>query len=128
MPLVDTALVLGDLRITRWGLVTVMNPDRTILREYQITPQQAQDVHTNKGPPPGVTLAEWQSGLVMVASRPCLSGECVANPDGTLIVNTGIKTVAGKIEVTLTKLQHSEWAQVDGKIQIEAALKIALGI
>ena len=128
MALVDTNLILGDLRVTRWGLVTVMLEDRTIDREHQITPAEADAVHAGRALPPGVTLDEWQSGRVMVSSRPCLAGECVRNPDGTLIINTRILAVAGKIQATLTKCQPSEWEFVGGKVRIEESIKLGLGL
>lgn len=105
---------------TKWGLVTVLNPDQTINRQYRITAQEAEAVHRgNNVLPPNCTHEEWSSGLVIVASRPCNPGQAVINPDGTLVMNLGIKEINSRVLVSLATLTSDEWEQMDSEKKVK---------
>ena len=114
---------------TKWGLVTVLNPDHIIQREYRITAEEAEAVYKgNNVLPPGCTQEEWEKGLVMVASRPCHPGQAVANPDGTLIVNCGIEEKNNRINVSLLCVAPNGWRIAGNHLMINSDIidKIAL--
>lgn len=108
---------------TKWGLVTVDNADGTLNREYVITAAEADAVaQGNNVLPPGCTQAEWESGLVTVNTRPCHVGQAVRNPDGTMIVNYGVAKVGKRVDVSLMKLEATEWEKIGDTVMIDAAV------
>jgi len=125
---VDTPLKLVDVRVTQWGLVTIMNPDYSVSKEYEITADEAAAVHAGKALPPGCTREQWESGLVMVASRPCREGDACVNDDGSMIINNGIVKKGDRIEVTLLKVPSSEYEIAAEKIKLstDAAQQLEL--
>jgi hypothetical protein len=113
-----TGIQITDMT-TKWGLVTVANPDSSINRQYTISAEDAQIVATgNNILPPGVTAEEWHGGWAVMSGRPCNIGNGVVNPDGSLIVNYGVQKVAGKINVSLMLIPPHEWELVDGIVHI----------
>ena len=98
---------------TKWGMVIVYDAAGTIKRKFVITAAIAERVHarlsiTAQHP---VLAALWATGRVAVESRPCNAGQCVANPDGTLMVNTGIDTsVTDAVTVTVTAVPQGLWS------------------
>ncbi len=122
MAKVPTGVRLTDLS-TKWGLVTIANKDGVIEREYAITAKEADAVaQGNNVLPPGCTAEEWASGLVMVTTRPCNPGQAVINPDGSLVVNYGVETRAGKVNVSLMKCFPHEFERVGDALHINAAV------
>lgn len=119
--MIDTGIVLVD-GSTKWGLVTVMDKDANIVREYEITAAEADAVRYGGSAPPGCTKDEWESGLVMVATRPCLPGQAFRNPDGTLVVNYGKEERGGKISVHLMQLAPAEWEISGEKVRMPASI------
>lgn len=111
----------------RWGLVTVMAEDTSIVRQYQITGEDVAAIQAG-GNPPGCTIEEWQSGRVLVHGRPCLPGMGVVNPDGNLMVNYGVEEVAGRIDARVMKIPPSEWQLVGGVVHIDAAVAEEMGV
>ena len=113
MKLLPTGIKLTDAS-TKWGLVTVANPDGTLNRQYSITGKEADAVaQGNNVVPPGCTDEEWFAGLVMVACRPCNPGQAYLNPDGELIVNYGVTEKDGRVSVNLMQCFPGEFT-VDG--------------
>ena len=117
---VPTSIQITDFS-TKWGLVTVANPDGSINREYTITGAQADAVvKNNKTVPSGCTSDEWFSGRVMVATKPCNVGQAVINPDGSLIVNYGVSKVSGRIQAALMKCFPTEYSVVTGVLYLNS--------
>jgi len=110
----------------RWGLVTVMAEDTSIVRQYQITGDDVAAIQAG-GNPPGCTADEWASGRVLVQGRPCLPGMGVANPDGYLMVNYGVEEVAGRIDARVMRIPPNEWALIDGVVHIDNAVADEMG-
>lgn len=110
----------------RWGLVSVMAEDTSIVREYRITGEEVAAVLAG-GIPPGCTDEEWASGRVLVAGRPCLPGMCVKNPDGWLVVNFGIGEEAGKTMVSIMRIPPNEWTLIDDVVHIDEAVAASMG-
>lgn len=111
----------------RWGLVTVMAEDTSIVRQYQITGEDVAAIRAGANPP-GCTADEWKSGRVLVQGRPCLPGMGVKNPDGTLMVNYGIEEVSGRIDARVMKIPSSEWLLLGDVVHIVASVADEMGV
>lgn len=122
-----TKIKLGDIKVAKWGLVTFINEDTTIARQYRITGKEAENVHHGGALPPGCTKAEWETGRVMVASRPCFEWDAVINPDRTLVINYGIHEADGLVQVSLAKCQPLEWELRDDIIYLDDDLARKIG-
>lgn len=125
--MVPTAIQLTDLS-TKWGLVTFMNPDGTIADQQEITGEEADAVVHGNNPPPNCTRELWETGRVLVYTRPCMPGQAVANPDGTLIVNYGKRKVGNSIQVDLMMLQPHEWALLEGIIMMDPMVALQVDV
>jgi hypothetical protein len=118
MKLLPTGIKLTDAS-TKWGLVTVANPDGTLNRQYTIKGKEADAVvQGNNVVPPGCTDEEWFAGLVMVACRPCNPGQAYLNPEGDLVINYGVDEADGKVSVKLMQCFAGEFAEADGALEI----------
>jgi RNA polymerase subunit RPABC4/transcription elongation factor Spt4 len=125
---IATSIKITDLS-TKWGLVTVLNPDQSIKRQYRISGKEAAAVHVGNGVlPAGSTAEEWNAGLVIVVGRPCDAGDAIVHTDGTLIVNYGIVEKDGRIDVSLMMLQPHEWATVQGVVMVDANVASQLNL
>lgn len=111
-----TAIQIVDLS-PKWGLVTVMAPDTSIVRQYQISGAEVAAVLAG-GKPPGCTDDEWLSGQVIVGGRPCLPGMAVVGAEGWLTVNFGITESAGRIAASIMQIPADEWALIDGAVHV----------
>lgn len=118
---VQTSIELTDFS-TKWGLVTMMNEDTSILREWMITAEEANAVTRGKGRPPGCTKEEWETGRVIVYTRPCNPGQAVKVQGGYLIVNFGRRQEGNRIVVSLMQLAPSEWELRDGVIWMDESV------
>lgn len=116
---VATSIELTDFS-TKWGLVTMMNEDTSILREWMITAAEANAVTRGKARPPGCTKEEWETGRVIVYTRPCNPGQAVAVQGGYLVVNYGRTQIGDRILVNLMQLAPSEWELRDGVLWMDA--------
>jgi hypothetical protein len=125
--MIDTRFTLSD-GSAKWGLVTVVNEDTTIQRQYRIERADLEAVRDGaKSFPPGVTQEEWESGRVFVSGRPCEVGEALPIADGFLIVNHGCEVVGNEIRVGLTQLAPGEWEVVDGRIRMLSSVAEQIG-
>jgi hypothetical protein len=121
MALVKTSLVLRD-GSTRWGLVTVLDSAGAITHQYAITAEEAEAVRGGTALPPGIDRATWETGRVMVTTRPCLAGDAVQNQNGELVVNAKIDSaIPDKLNVLLAKIPAGRWSLIGGEVWIEAA-------
>lgn len=117
---VETGLELTD-HSPKWGMVTIINTDGSINRQYVITVEEAEAVHKgNNVLPPGCTQKEWNDGLVMVESRVLHQGQCVKLDDGSLVVNYGVERKPDSIRVSLMKLVPSEWDNFGPLIKVSS--------
>lgn len=124
--MIATGIQLTDTS-TKWGLVTVSNPDGSINRQYTLSARATDEVAQNNNViPTGCTYEEWHGGLAILTGRPCNVGNGVVNPDGTLIVNYGVSKVAGRVTVSLMQIPPSEWSLIDGVVHIvpEVAVQV----
>jgi len=112
MALSPTLLEMTDMS-TKWGRLVVLAQDNTVIREVELTADEAESVRLLKPLSPRMR-ALWDSGRVMVETRPCLAQQCVANPDGTLIVNTGIVRATDRVNSTLVAVPKTLW-NYDGR-------------
>lgn len=119
--MIPTSIQLTDLS-TKWGLVTFMNADGTIAEQQEITGEEADAVVRGNNPPPNCTRELWETGRVLVYTRPCLPGQAVESPDGTLIVNYGKRKVGNVIQVDLMLLQPNEWKMDGGVLMMEESV------
>ena len=125
---VPTGLELTDLS-TKWGLVTVVNVDGSINRQFAIPATEASGIASGTVKKPvACTDAEWDTGLVIVTTRPCKPGQAVACPDGSLVVNYGVVQSAGSVVVSLMRLTPSEWEFTGGMLCIDSSLKAQLDV
>jgi hypothetical protein len=126
--LVETGVALTDLS-TSWGLVTVLNEDQTINRQFTISAKDTDEVATgNRVIPPGCTEEEWFSGRVFVASQPFDVGEGIITPEGKLLVNCGVDKKDGVVNVKLLLCDPEEF-RVDGsKISTTVAVKADIDV
>ena len=119
--MIATSVQLTDLS-TKWGLVTFVNEDGTVADQQEISGADADAVVRGNSPPPNCTRDQWETGRVMVYTRPCLPGQAVANPDGSLIVNYGKRKVGNVIQVDLMLLQPNEWKLDGGVLMMEESV------
>ena len=125
---VPTGLELTDLS-TKWGLVTVVNADGSINRQFAIAAIEADGIVSGTVKKPvACTDAEWDTGLVIVTTRPCKPGQAVACPDGSLVVNYGVVQSAGRVVVSLMRLTPAEWEVTGGVLCVDASLKAQLDV
>ena len=117
-----TGIQITDLS-TKWGLVSVSNPDGTINREYAITGAEADAVaNGNNIVPSGCTDEEWFSGRTTLSCRPCNPGQGILNEDGSLVVNYGVSEKAGKVDIKLMQIFPAEYTLDKGVLSIDAAV------
>lgn len=126
MALVPTTLQFTDMS-TKWGRVIVLNPDYTIKEEFIISAEKAERVR-NRETLPEELIAIWNSGLVIVETRPCNPGQCVAGENGTLMINTGIRTVGKRVNTTLTGVPKGLWEDRAGVVWLDDAIVRQLGL
>jgi hypothetical protein len=127
MILLPTGLELTDLSPS-WGLVTVVDKNRKIIRQYAITKAQLEDfrqgltlrVH-------GVNVDEWDQCQVQVEGRPCLANQAVINPDGTMVVNYGIEQLETTVRVKRIRLQRNEWDVINGVVHVSSTALTIMG-
>ena len=111
----------------KWGVVTVMAPDTSVLSEFRITGEEVAAVVAG-GVPPGCTKEQWDTGRVLVQGRPCLPGMAVVNPGDVLMVNYGIEEKDGRVLSYVMAVPPSEWQMVDGVVHIDDAVAQEMGL
>lgn len=122
-----TAIQIVDLSV-RWGLVTVVAEDNSVVRQRRITAEQEEAVRLRGEVPAGCSEEEWKSGRVMVNGRPCLEGQAVVRNDGWILVNHGITEEDDRVQVKHMLIPPHEWALVDGVVHVDEAVCAAMGM
>lgn len=129
MDKIKTDIEIVELK-TRWGLVTVLNPQGKFDREFEITSEEAEAVKNgNNILPPGVTQEEWEEGRVISTTRPLLQNMAIVYDDGSLIVNYRKEIINGRIEVAIVKIPEGDWLNdTDGKALIKSSIVESLNL
>ena len=116
MEKIATHIQLTDMA-PAWGLVCVTE-NSEVVRAHRITREALQSFEANATLPECVTQAEWSEGRVIIAARPCLPGQGVLQPDGSLVVNYGIKDDGHGVHVSLMRVYPREFELIDGVIHM----------
>ena len=120
MSFVQTTIEITDMT-PHWGLVLVATADGRLDRKYALTLDEISEHLSTGSKPPRCTDEEWlREGGVMVIGRPCNPGQCVINPDGRLVINTGRMPTPGDPEPTLVEVPQDQWQEIDGVIHLSA--------
>jgi hypothetical protein len=114
-----TKLQLVD-RSTKWGLVTVHDPQWNVVSEHMIDAAEADAVASSaRGWPSCVSRELWETGLVQSAAYTVLPGQASQGDDGTLLVGLTLDLRPPYVHARILRLQPHEWAESDGVVSVD---------
>lgn len=106
---VDVQLKEG-VEFHKYGVVTVLNPDKSFNRQFKLTKQEMADFHSGgSNVPKGVTREEWESGNTVVAGKGMEVGDAVVN-NGSLTIKYAEEVVNGRFQEYFITLKAGEWS------------------
>ncbi len=111
----------------KYGIVRVWNAGRTaIVSEHRITAQQLATLQASaNGGPPGVTQAQWESGLVDVLGMDFDVGD-VQDENGSLRILCGEDAAGSVLSQKWLRVPPGEWSGVLPNITIPSAVLDAI--
>ncbi len=113
-----TRLQLVD-RSTKWGLVTVYDEQRRVVREQRISAEEADAVSRSiKGHPACVSRELWETGRVESATFNVLPGQACPGDDGTLNVGLSLRDEPPFVHARILQLQPHEWRLAGDVIEV----------
>ena len=135
MPKKDTDLVKTDLS-TAWGLIELYERTTSptgasipgaLVKRYKVTAAEVENLH-NGGPIPRVPTPDQDLYHFAAMSRPLNVGECVENPDGTLVINHGITETADDVVVDNIEVEAANWDMPAGLVRLEDHIEVLLKV
>lgn len=128
----DTAIEINATGETRWGLLTIIAPDRSIVETRVLDAAETAAIHAKAATGaevlvPGTDAEMRAAGFNWsLASRPCLPGQGIVVTDGSLVVNYG--WADHRLRANVAKIAPDEWQLVDGVVRLEVSVKRRLGL
>lgn len=113
---IATRIQLTDMA-PAWGLVCVTDSGN-IVRAHRITVDALRAFEADGTLPPCVTAEELAQGRVIIAARPCLPGQGIIQPDGSMVINYGIKDDGQSVHVSLMRIYPREYEVIDGAVHM----------
>ena len=120
MDKIATRIQLTDMA-PAWGLVCVTQGS-DVVRAHRISREALAAFESGGTLPDCVTQDEWTAGRVIIAARPCLPGQGVIQPDGSMVVNYGIREDGHVVDVSLMRVYPREFEVIDGVVYMLPAI------
>lgn len=113
-------ILKNEAQHDKYGVVRVLNADRSINREYRITRAELKALQASaNGVPPGLTRKEWESGLAVVFGKAMDVGDIYPSDDGTIRVKFAEREVNGQIIESIAKFEADEWSGTIPNITVD---------
>lgn len=120
----DIEIVDGS---TKWGLLVFVDERGAVVREVEISAEEADAVATGKKRlPDGCTAEEWETGRVALITRPLKQGQALVQEDGSLVVNYGIEKTGDRVQADVMWIpapsEEREWWRLDqakGEVSVD---------
>lgn len=122
----DIQIVDGS---TRWGLLVFVDDRGVVVREVEISAEEADAVAAGrKRVPDGCTAEDWETGRVALMTRPLRQGQAMVLEDGALQVNFGIEKTGERFKVDVMWIPPEQWSRdvAKGEVSVDAEVLRAM--
>src|SRR5688500_16206219 len=105
----------------KYGLVTVINGDGSLNRQYRITGTELAALHASgDGLPPGCSAEEWHEGRAWVVGK-CVDVGEVFEANGYLVIKFDEQMVNGHVVESVITWAPGEWSGTPPNVSVAPA-------